>query len=205
METLTVELGLPGVQVAPGDHVCAFFRGARGRDEILVPYLKSGLASGDKCIAVLDRAESDTVRRELGLAADEAAWDQLDLLRSEETYLRGGSFSIPAMLDFWSETVDGSLGPDGYSFARCLGEMTWALRQMPGVAELVDYESELNRFLPLFPQVIICLYDLDLFDGQVVTDLLRTHPKLLLCGSVVDNPYYLEPDEYLARRTAGSS
>ena len=46
----------------------------------------------------------------------------------------------------------------------------------------------------------MCLYDLDLFDGQVVVNLLRTHPKLLLCGSLLDNPYYLEPEELLATR-----
>jgi hypothetical protein len=79
--------------------------------------------------------------------------------------------------------------------------MTWALKEFPGVEDLVDYEAELNDFLPLYPQVIMCLYDLDLFDGSVVVDLLRTHPKLLLCGSLLDNPYYLEPAEFLAAKT----
>ena len=57
---------------------------------------------------------------------------------------------------------------------------------------------ELNTFLPQYPQVIVCLYDLDQFDGRVVVDLLRTHPKILLCGTLLDNPYYLEPHEFLA-------
>jgi hypothetical protein len=79
--------------------------------------------------------------------------------------------------------------------------MTWALRQMPGVEELVGYESRLNRFLPRYPQVILCLYELDQFSGEVLVDVLKTHPKVLLGGMVLDNPYYLEPDEFLATRS----
>jgi hypothetical protein len=29
-------------------------------------------------------------------------------------------------------------------------------------------------------------------------NVLKTHPKALLGGMVIDNPYYLEPDEFLA-------
>jgi hypothetical protein len=31
-------------------------------------------------------------------------------------------------------------------------------------------------------------------------DVLKTHPKVLIGGMVLDNPYYLEPDEFLAKR-----
>lgn len=199
----TVELGLPGVNAQPGDHICAFYRGRDGRDELLLPFLRSGIELGDKCIAVLDQVEPGAVRSGLHDDCDvDTALEshQLDLLTSTDTYLAGGEFSSQRMLGFWAEAVGTSLSTGDYGFARCLGEMTWALRQMPGVEDLVDYESELNRLLPQHPQVIVCLYDLDLFDGSVVVDLLRTHPKLLLCGSVLDNPYYLEPDEYLAHR-----
>jgi len=87
-----------------------------------------------------------------------------------------------------------------FGFARAVGEMTWALRQPPGVDELVTYESRLNRFLPRYPQVILCLYELDRFSGEVLVDVLKTHPKVLLGGIVLDNRYYLEPDEFLATR-----
>ena len=199
--TATIELGLPGLSMSPGDHICAFYRGSVGRDEVLLPYLRAGIDAGDKCIAVLDQVEPDDLWADLG--SDDAtghAHDshQVDVMRSTETYLRDGAFSKDSMIDFWNTAISVPLDSGDYTFARSLGEMTWALRQFPGVEGLVEYESELNRFLPQYPQVILCLYDLDLFDGRVVVDLLRTHPKLLLCGSLLDNPYYLEPDEFLA-------
>jgi hypothetical protein len=31
-------------------------------------------------------------------------------------------------------------------------------------------------------------------------DVLKTHPKALLGSMIIDNPYYLEPDQFLAGR-----
>lgn len=198
-----VPLGPPGLSLEVGDHVCALYRGSEGRDEILLPYLEAGLDAGDRCIAVLDEADPDEVASRLAGTHDTdgaIGSHQLDIRCSAETYLRGGAFSKPAMLGFWDEAVGSGMSEGGFTFTRSVGEMTWALRDMPGVDGLVDYEADLNRFLPQYPQVIVCLYDLDRFDGSVVVDLLRTHPKLLLRGTLIDNPYYLEPDEFLRTR-----
>jgi hypothetical protein len=67
------------------------------------------------------------------------------------------------------------------------------------VADLIGYESELNRIMSNFPQVNLCLYDLTRCSGDLIMDVLKTHPKALLGGMVIDNPYYLDPDEFLAR------
>lgn len=198
----SVALGIPGVQLAPGDHVCAFYPGLAERDEILIPYLSEGLAAGDKCICVVDATDSETILAAIGAEVDLGPClgrQQLDVQQSQDTYLRGGGFSTEAMLDFWDRSI-GAAVAGGFGFARAVGEMTWALRQMPGVEELVAYESRLNRFLPRYPQVILCLYELDRFSGEVLVDVLKTHPKVLLGGMVLDNPYYLEPDEFLATR-----
>ena len=75
--------------------------------------------------------------------------------------------------------------------------MSWALDTKTEAHELVAYESELNRFLPRYPQVMLCLYDLDQFNGEVLIGILETHPLVLLAGMVMENPYYIEPDQIL--------
>jgi hypothetical protein len=198
----SVALGIPGVQLSPGDHICAFYPGVAERDEILIPYLSEGLAAGEKCICVVDGVDPEAVLTALRSEVDLGpclGLHQLDVHRSQETYLSGGGFAIEAMLDFWDRSIGGALA-GGFSFARAVGEMTWALRQMPGVEDLMGYEARLNKFLPRYPQVLLCLYDLDRFSGEVLVDVLKTHPKVLLGGMVLDNPYYLEPDEFLATR-----
>lgn len=200
--TKSIGVGIPGVLLSPGDHVCAFYPSKAERDEILIPYLGDGLAAGDKCIAVVDSSGPEAVLAALGDKVNLAPCldrDQIDVQRSEETYLRGGGFSTDAMLEFWDRSIGAAMA-SGFGFARAVGEMTWAVRQLPGVAELVAYEAQLNRFLPRYPQVILCLYALESFSGAVLVDVLKTHPKVLIGGLVLDNPYYLEPDEFLATR-----
>lgn len=201
--SVTVELGIPGVQVDQGDHICAFYRGLGDRDETLIPYLRAGLEAGDKCVCVVDATDPETVLAELRGVIDidsTSAHDQLVVLPSQRTYLSSGAFETDRMLDFWDETVGSALESARFSFVRSVGEMTWALRDFPGVDELVSYESKLNRFLPRYPQVILCLYDLERFNGEVIVDILKTHPKVLVQGVVVENMYYLEPEEFLATR-----
>jgi len=198
----SIALGIPGLQFAPGDHICAFYPGLAERDEILIPYLREGLKAGDKCICVVDATDPEAVFAALGADVDVGSClerQQLEVQRSQDTYFCSGCFSAGVMLEFWDRSI-GQAMAGGFGFTRAVGEMTWALRQLPGVEELVEYEARLNKFLPRYPQVILCLYELDRFSGEVLVDVLKTHPKVLLGGMVLDNPYYLEPDEFLASR-----
>ncbi|MDT4982361.1 MAG: eukaryotic-like serine/threonine-protein kinase, partial [Pseudonocardiales bacterium] len=62
----SVAVGIPGVDLAPGDHVCVFYPGLAERNEILIPYLRAGLQAGDKCVCVVDADEPDDVVSALG-------------------------------------------------------------------------------------------------------------------------------------------
>jgi hypothetical protein len=43
--------------------------------------------------------------------------------------------------------------------------------------------------------------DLGHFVGGILLDLLRTHPKFVVSGQLVENPYYLPPDRYLSSKS----
>jgi hypothetical protein len=83
---------------------------------------------------------------------------------------------------------------------------TWSRRDVvPDMDELMMLESEMNRYLPLFPQVVVCLYDIERFGGGIIVNLLKTHPRMLIGGMLVENPYYTSPDELLNRAERGGS
>jgi hypothetical protein len=190
------------VVLGEGDHICAFYRGSQERDALLRSYLGAGLGAGERCLCVVDSIDPEHVLGLLDGSGQPSVWGgQLTVTSSDRAYLREGRFEPAAMIRFWDELVGASAG-GGYRMTRAVGEMTWALRGAPGVERLVSYESELNRFLPLYPQVILCLYDLDRFGAETVVDLMKTHPKLLINGMLLENPYYLDPDEFLARLNA---
>jgi hypothetical protein len=56
--------------------------------------------------------------------------------------------------------------------------------------------------MPLYRQVMLCLYDLEEFGGTLIFDLLRTHSRLLLGGVLLENPYYKIPEEVMAELAA---
>src|SRR4029077_18191039 len=76
----------------------------------------------------------------------------------------------------------------------------WSRRDvLPDMNELLILESAMNRYLPLYPQVIVCLYDVDRFGGGALMNLVMTHPRVMVGGVVIENPYLLTPDEVLAK------
>jgi MEDS: MEthanogen/methylotroph, DcmR Sensory domain len=197
----TIDLGLSGLEVRAGDHICALYRGEE-RDDILVPFLEAGLRTGDKCICVLDAARPESL---LALFDDPQVQErlerrQLELVDFENAYPGSGRFVPDRMVEFWEQNVQSALDGGEYRFFRAAGEMTWALRDMPGLDQLAIFESEVNRFMPRYPQVYLCVYDIERFSGEQLLDMLKTHPKVLLGAMVFDNPYYIEPDEFLAVR-----
>jgi hypothetical protein len=48
---------------------------------------------------------------------------------------------------------------EGYPALRVTGEMTWALRGMPGFERLVEYEAKPNESIPGNKCLAICQYD----------------------------------------------
>ncbi|HVT68365.1 MAG TPA: MEDS domain-containing protein [Trebonia sp.] len=200
--TELVRSGIDEIGLAPGSHVCAFYRGDRDRDRLLSGYLAAGLSAGDKCICVVDSASTaESLQAFLARTVlPEPPEGQLDIYLPETTYLAGGEFTTGDMLTFWTENM-AKAEIEGYTFCRMAGEMTWALRNVPGTGYLAGYESELNRLTASHPVTVLCLYDLDRFGGETVVNTVKTHPQVLVQGILIDNPYYVAPDEFLATFT----
>ncbi|MHB1434396.1 MAG: MEDS domain-containing protein [Streptosporangiaceae bacterium] len=190
--TELVPSGIDEIGLLPGSHICAFYRGEDARDRLLEAYLGTGLRAGDKCVCIVD--SDRTASRLSERLPSGRPGSQLDLHQPETTYLAGGSFTTGRMLQFWTDSI-ARAEREGYLFCRLVGEMTWALRDAPGVDQLAHYEFELNRVTATSPVIVLCLYDLDLFGGEVVVNIVKTHPQVLVQGILVENPYYLGPGQ----------
>jgi hypothetical protein len=85
------------------------------------------------------------------------------------------------------------------TLTRGFANMEWALEDFPGVQKLVEYETRLNYYLPQYSNnaPIVCTYDLTRFGAEVVMDILRTHPMVIIGGILQENPFYVPPDEML--------
>lgn len=181
-------------------HVCAFFDSRDDQYNVILPFINEGLERQEKVINILEKAcHHDHCQRlsEGGVSLKEKATSrQLDILASEDTYLKGGSFGAEKMLllleDALIEAQD-----EGFSSVRACGEMVWALKDVPGTDELIEYEARLNFLTPKHSCSLICMYDVSKFSGRVLADVLATHSHVIMNNRIHKNPYYIEPLEFL--------
>jgi hypothetical protein len=200
----TLDIGVAVQRAALGDHICALYSGPAEREAILRTYVRSALLSGDKCICFLDTEEPTELLERLGPLddLDPSAYvdsHQLDLFRAAETILRAGRFSPVDILASVKAAIASVMNAGQYPRLRFIGETSSTLKYGPNLLDVLQYESETNRMLPMYPQVIMCMYDLDTIGGSFLVDMVSTHRKLFINGMLVDNPNYLPPDEWLER------
>jgi MEDS: MEthanogen/methylotroph, DcmR Sensory domain len=170
-----------GLQLSNGDHVCVFCRGGE-RDELLVPFLADGLSAGDRCLAVVDTSEPEEVLDALGTGGgDGYQADQLTVLASRDVYLSERGFDMEGMLDFYGAELQGvAEGRSSYDRIRTAGEMTWALRDIPGVEDLLAYEARVNQVMAANPEaaaISLCVYDVERFDAELIVGCCARIPR----------------------------
>jgi hypothetical protein len=193
-----VELG--GCTMRHNHHVCAFFDSTRQEDATMIPFLRDGLAQGERGFCIVDPEGIAGYERRLdsaGVPVDKAKnGGQLEIRSWNDAYLREGHFDQNAMLAL-IESVLKEGKASGFPRTRLLAHMEWSCEDRPGVNDLVEYETRLNYMLPRYPDPVVCAYDTSKYDGAVLMDILRTHPMVLLGGVLRENPYFVPPDEFL--------
>ena len=80
--------------------------------------------------------------------------------------------------------------------------MTWALRCLSDSDRLMEYEALLNTVTDTFPHSGMCQYDARIFDGATLFKVLRVHPYMIVQGQIVNNPFYVRPEEFMAELNA---
>jgi hypothetical protein len=78
--------------------------------------------------------------------------------------------------------------------------MEWALKNEKQITDLLEYEARANEIWERQEGAInpvICTYDLTKFGGNVVVDVMRTHPMIIIGGILQENPFYVPPQQFL--------
>ena len=193
------------VQFAGGDlggqrHICAFFNGIDEEHRVLRSFIKDGFDRGDKAFHLVNpELREEHLRRlaEAGINVREVLEaGQLEVRPWQEAPLRGGRFDQDTWLLLFEQVLQS--GPAaGYAQTRFLAHMEWALVDLPGVEDLIEFETRVNYIVPKYEDIVICSYNLSKFNASVVMDALRTHPVVIIGGLLQENPFFVPPDQFL--------
>lgn len=183
----------------PGDHLCCLYEKEEEHRALMTPLLRRGLERGHKVLYIADVHTAEVVLgylRDDGLAVEPyLASGQLAILTAAETYLRDGFFDPERMIALLQAETERALA-EGYTALRATGEMTWMLRGRPASERLIEYEVDLNTFLPGSRCLAICQYDRRRFAPALLLDVLTVHPLVVAGTGVHENLYYIPPEEY---------
>jgi hypothetical protein len=167
---------------------------------VLVPFVKEGLDAGEKAFHIVnpeERANHLSRLAESGIDVSQALErGQLEVATWDETYLDGARFQPDRMLAVIEKALIAGRAA-GYTLTRLVGEMPWPSEPRPGTSERVEYEARLNDLLAGYDDPVVCLYELGRFSTDVIIDILRTHPVVVLGGALQHNPFFVSPAELL--------
>jgi len=195
-ETLA-PVSFPGGVLDPYRHICAFVNSRHERYRVLDPFVSEGVAHGEHLMYFVDPAERAHVighLRHLGIDTPALLQHGQCTMRTwSETYLRDGHFDPDAMVDL----LDSLLGTSTTPRIRMITDMGWAAEE-PNVSQLLlEYEAMAGSVQPKYPHISICVYDTAKFSGDILIDVLRTHPMALIGGMLQINPFFLPAAEFL--------
>ncbi|MBB4691599.1 MEDS domain-containing protein [Paractinoplanes abujensis] len=160
-----------------GDHICWTVDDDDTRQDEIAGILHDGLLSrhkvvysGDDPAPVLSRLERRGVAIRAALRSG-----QLTAATPESSYLAGGSFDADGTLAHW-QVEKARCRAEGYLGLRVVGDMNWALRQVPGADRLEWYEQRCNTVFADGYVMGVCAYDRRVFDPVHLRRLALAHP-----------------------------
>lgn len=176
-------------------HICGFFDSKEQQYEVIIPYIMEGLESNDKVINILEGSRHGEHCRCLtdnGISITEKLISgQLEVLASENTYTKDDVFEGDRMYKMLENNLLAA-SRAGYESVRACGDMVWALKNLPGTDELLDYETSLNKLTPQHSCSLICMYDVNSFSESMLAEVLLRHPYVIKDGKISKNPLYID-------------
>jgi hypothetical protein len=186
-------LGFTDEPYPPGTHICYLYNDDEERRRILPLYAREALLGREAFSYVADvpsRAELPQTLERLDLAAIvRERPGQAEAVITAEGYYPKGQFDPDDMLARLRQAwID--CRAKGLAGARFAGEMSWALRGIPGADRILECESRINGLIEEAPMTVMCQYDLNKFDGGLLYEVLNLHPVVIVGGHVLRNPFY---------------
>lgn len=200
MRTERPAMSLAGSALGDTRHVCAFFNNEEEEYRVLLPFITDGFTCGHKAVHVIEPHEHDAHLKRLTAAGIDttaaARAGQLELLATTETYLRDDRFDADRMVDIFTSLASGT-GTHPFPLSRVVCRMDWAAGSRELADHVIEFESRVNDLWRRHDDAVICTYHLGRFGGDVVVDVMRTHPMVIIGGVLQRNPFYVPPEQFL--------
>jgi anti-sigma regulatory factor (Ser/Thr protein kinase) len=153
-------------------HEAFVYKGEREFVDGASAFIREGVAAGEPTLVVVSASKIELLREELNGESGDVLFADMDDVGSNPARI------IPAWRDFVDEHSGGSRRLRG------IGEPVCAARQGAELVECHRHESLLNlAFEDSHGFWLLCPYDTDALDPEVIDEAARTHPVVVSAGA----------------------
>ncbi|WP_405996605.1 anti-sigma factor RsbA family regulatory protein [Streptomyces sp. NBC_00986] len=171
---------------APFAHPALFYRGEEQYTAGTVPFVRAGLAAGEAVAVAVPGPHLELIRTGLGSGADGVRF--LDMTEVG----RNPGRIIPGVLRAFADAhADGGR-------VRIIGEPIWPGRTALEYPACVQHEALINSAFRDREVTILCPYDADRLEPDVLADARATHPVVIDEGAQLPSAAY-DPQRAIAR------
>jgi len=181
-----------------GEHWCTIYNGEEEHRNMSTKFLLDGLKRNEKVTYVLDVHNEQqivdyfkTINIDLSPYIESGAFQFLP----KSVYLQNGNFDVQTTIRQLEEITIRAVEKEGYPRLRIIGEIGWANTAILQ-RKILDYEVKLVDFCENYPCIGLCQYPRELYDPDMLIDVLTVHPKVIVEGEEMENFYYIPPDNY---------
>jgi PAS domain S-box-containing protein len=185
-------------EIELGDHLCMIYDDEREKLYTEILFIADGLKN-DELVILLNEDEEELISILSQIVDVRRFLDkkQLIFLSKDESYLRDGFFDVDRMLEDIAELDEKALA-EGYRGLRLVGDASWVL-SYPKAERFLEFETKLNKLLPLTRCIVLCLFDERKFNPDFLLKALQVHPKLIAGKEVKENLNYVPPEAFLKK------
>jgi anti-anti-sigma regulatory factor len=175
-------VGSAGTQITDltaDDHACLTFGVPEEQFDLTAAFVRDGLAGGLKVMWLSDeppeQALAALARR--GIAAGPAAADgQMIAAAWEGSVLSGHAFAAGQAIDWLAGQIT-ACRRQGFPGLRIAVDMGWALRPVPGIEQLPQFEESVAATLAGSAAAMLCEYDRERFDPVTLATVAAFHTR----------------------------
>lgn len=195
-----ISLGFVKDKVEEGTHLCLVFTDDSERVDSLLKFILAGMQNDERTACFSENITENEIRdffKQNDISYDERKdKEAITFGKTNEVYFKDNTFEPDRMLGILEQFYEDAKKM-GFTASRVIGEMSPLIQEVKGGERLLEYESRVTKLLEKCPLTAVCQYDANLFDGSTIMDVLKVHPKMVVNGAVLENPFYIKPDEFL--------
>lgn len=181
---------------APDHHILFIYSTANELTSFAIPFVKAGLAKGERCVYVADDRRPSEIREALSRGGVEV---DSNLARGALVVISGHEYAgpppfIPArMADLFRKWMTEATASE-FAGLRIAVETTWMVTLQVPPDTFVEFEALADELIGAGAFTLACMFREDRFDPAVLRQLVRTHrtvlakdPVLLMLSAVFRN------------------